>query len=224
MSTEPTTNQSASHATLEEEVAQRLRSAREDRGLTQSAVSTRTRLVDPNGKGVSRTALIGYENGSSRPGFRETRLLCTVLQISPNWLFFGTDTVFQATLPSLEALRTADSLANALRAGIVISALKPHERDSLLSLALSLAGRQLGDMRLSGLLAFIGLLGSDFDAILKKYLPDGSNPKTLEELIEITSRGGASNFGNRLLFDEEGNAHGEWMYPDPDPDVQYIDK
>lgn len=216
VSTAPDRHQTKEQTSQDQEVGQRIRAAREARHLTQSAVSTRSRLEDAEGKGISRTALVGYENGSSRPGLREVRLLCTVLQVSANWLVFGTETAYQATYSGLEAVRTANELRDALRAGIAISVLKGHEKDALLSLALSLAGRQLGDLRLSGLLAYVGLISDELEAVLWKHLPEGSNPTTLEELIEILSEGLASNYGNRLHLDEDGGATtGQWTYPDP---------
>jgi transcriptional regulator with XRE-family HTH domain len=216
VSTEPDKHQTREPATQDQEVGQRIRAAREALHLTQSAVSTRSRMADAEGKGISRTALVGYENGSSRPGLREVRLLCIVLKVSANWLVFGTEEAYQATHAGLEAVRTANKLRDALRAGIAISALKGHERDALLSLALSLAGRQLGDLRLSGLLAFVGLISDELEAILWKYLPQGSNPTTLEELIDVLSEGMVSNYGTRIHLDEDGDpATGEWTYQDP---------
>lgn len=195
----------------------RIRTAREAIHLTQNAVSSRSRLEDPDGKGLSRTALIGYENGTSRPGLREIRLLCSVLKVSPNWLIFGTEEAYQATLPSLSMTRTSRPFRDALRAGVAISALKGHERDALMSLALSLAGRQLGDLRLSGLLAYVGEISNEVEDVLRKHLPEGCSPSSLEELIEVISQGQSSSLGNRLHFDEDGEASGDWTYPDPAP-------
>lgn len=199
-------------------MGQRIRAAREAIHLTQNGVSTRSRLADPDGKGVSRTALIGYENGTSRPGLREIRLLCSVLKVSANWLIFGAESAYQATLPSLELTKTSRPFRDALRTGIAISALKGHERDALMSLALSLAGRQLGDLRLSGLLAYVSEIGDELEGVLRKHLPDDCTPSTIEELIDVISRGQGSNIGNRLHFDEDGKVAGEWTYPDPDPE------
>lgn len=199
-------------------MGQRLRSAREARELTQGAVSTRTRMADPLEKGVSRTALVGYENGSSRPGLREIRLLCEVLQVTPNWVIYGSDTPFETSLPSLALVRTASPLRDAVRLGFAIAALKGHERDSLSSLVLSLAGRQLGDLRLSGLLTFVGLVGDDIDKAIRQWLPEGANPKSLEELMDILSEGFRSNWGTKLTLDEDSDrdeARGEWTYLDP---------
>lgn len=200
-----------------------MRAARESRELTQGALSTRTRMADPVGKGISRTALIGYENASSRPGLREIRLLCEVLQVTPNWLIFGSDTPFQASLPSLEWVRTGRSLRDSIRIGVAIGSLKGHERDALFSLALSLAGRQLGDVRLSGLLAYIGLMGDEIGEVVKRGLPEGADPESVEELVNILSKGMSSNVGNHLIFNDDGDVTGgKWTYPEPNVGKQDI--
>jgi len=223
VSTEPHTKKSETSPNQDQEVGLRIRTARENINLTQNAVSSRSRLVDPDGKGISRTALIGYENGSSRPGLREIRLLCSVLKVSPNWLIFGTESAFQATLPSLDFSSTDKPFRNALRAGVAISALKGHERDALLSLAFSLAGRQLGDLRLSGLMAWVSELSNEVEDLLYKRCNIETAPESLEEFVDLLSRQHASNIGNRLKFDEEGEASGEWTYPDPDKNVEIND-
>lgn len=185
--------------------------------MTQGAVSTRTRMADPAEKGISRTALVGYENGSSRPGLREIRLLCEVLQVTPSWIVYGSDSPFQTTVPSLAMVRTAYPLRDAIKLGFAIAALKGHERDALSSLVLSIAGRQLGDIRLSGLLTFVGLVGDEIDPIVKKWLPEGADPKSVEEVMDLLSEGFRSNLGTNLRLDEDGDLNatkGEWVYPD----------
>lgn len=196
----------------------RIRQAREALELTQGAVCTRTRMADPLGKGISRTSLVGYESGTSRPGLREIKLLCEVLSISPNRLIYGTDDPIAPSLPSLAMVETQEPLRDAIRIGFAIAALKGHEREALASLALSLAGRQLGDLRLSGLLTYVGLLGEEIDKLLRQSFPDGDVPNSLEELMDKTSAGLRSNWGTRLVMDpdtDRDEARGKWTYPDP---------
>lgn len=52
----------------------------------------------------------------------------------------------------MEAVRKND-IISAFRIALAISVLKTHERGAFSSLVLSMAGRELGDLRLSGLLA-----------------------------------------------------------------------
>lgn len=220
---QPITDESSSF-TFDQNVGRRIRSAREALELTQGAVCTRTRVADPAGKGISRTALVGYESGSSRPGLREIKLLCEILAISPSWLIYGSDTPFQTALPSLAMVRTAGGeFRDAIRLGFAIAALKGHERDALSSLALSLAGRQLGDFRLSGLLSYVGLLGDEIEELVRKSLPEGVLPQSPEELMDILSQGMGSNWGNKLVFNDDGELDekkSEWTYIDPKSENQ----
>lgn len=203
------------------DVGDRLRLSREQLGFTQAVVSNRTRMIDSEGKGVSRTALIGYEQGTSRPGLREIRLLCEVLTITPNWLIFGDLSASKASLPSLKLTEAGPNgeLDAVLRTAIALTALKGHERDALHSLALSLAGRQLGDERLSALVANVFMMREAFVAALREVSPDLEVSAPLETIAEDLSRTGMrTNFGNRLNFNEDGDIidRTQVVYPDPD--------
>ena len=181
---------SATHDSSALEVGARLKLARESRDLTQQGVSTRTKMVDPAGKGISRTSLVAYEQGPSLPGLREIKLLCEVLRISPNWLILGVEESGQIKQASMEAFALNQSLElrNALRAALVLIALKGHERDSILSLALSLAGRQLGDLRLSGILISADLLAEDVLTLVRKMASNVSETTSIEDLAEAISQ------------------------------------
>lgn len=177
-------------------------------------------MVDVAARGISRTSLIGYEQGTSQPGLREIRLLCEVLRVTPNWLVYGADNVGAVKQASMEAfsLTSNRELRNVLRAALVLVALKGHERDSILSLVLSLAGRQLGDLRLSGLMLAADFLTDDFAKVLHAWVPNLNDETSLEEIADAISVQQGGNLGNRLKFDEEDPSTvvgGEWMYPDP---------
>ncbi len=200
---------------------QRIKVAREAVGLSQQAVATRSKWVDPEGKGISRTALIGYESESSRPGARELRIICETLTVSPNKLLFGLEHPFQTSHPALERL-TADSGAEfrqAVETAVILSALKGHERDALMSLALSLAGRQLGDVRLGGLRMLAGMLTPEIWSATFKDPSAGAEPSSsrLEDIALQLSRHQGSTFGNRLRMNDEGEVDGGVvLYPDPE--------
>jgi len=136
----------------EDGIGSRIRSARESKGFSQTAVATRSKLVDPNQRGIARTVLVGYESGQFKPGAREIRILCEVLAVTPNWLIYGEDSGYGVKQASMEAVRKND-IISAFRIALAISVLKTHERGAFSSLVLSMAGRELGDLRLSGLLA-----------------------------------------------------------------------
>lgn len=203
----------------EQEVGERLKIAREERAFTQGVVANRTKMIDPEQKGISRTAIIAYEQGASKPGLREIKLLCEVLHITPNWLIYGTDSAAKASLPSMEllALSPFGQLDVVLRTAMALTALKGHERDAIQSLVLSLAGRQLGDMRLSALVTSSWMVREAFLAALKHYDPDIEQTQSLEELSEMLSQGHTTNVGNSFHLNEDGdvlNAQNA-IYPDP---------
>jgi len=64
-----------------------LRRARQKAGLTHSELHRLT--------GLSRTVLIGYEEGRTRPGEREIKKLCDALRVTPNLLIYGTEQPFE---------------------------------------------------------------------------------------------------------------------------------
>ncbi len=199
-------------------VSARLRAARKTRGLTQGAVAIRTQSRDTEGKGISRTAIVAYEQGTSSPGLRELVLLCEVLFVTPNWVIYGTESAAQAVLPSMENLPETDNktIRNALATALVLCALKPHERDSLQTIVLSFGGRQLGDSQLSGLMFLSKLFAKPFFEQIKDYLPDGHIDMTIENMLEAMSTQVTTNIGNKLIYDEEGDPiGGKWMYKNP---------
>lgn len=201
-------------AVPEDGIGDRIREARESMGLTQVGLATRTKLVDPNGEGVSRTVIIGYEAGTYKPGAREIRILCEALSITPNWLLYRQETPFEATQASMNFMRGTNDVTKAIRLAYAVLVLKPHERDLVGSLILSIAGRALGDARLSGLLIAAGLTA---DTVKKDLAKRGYGSISLEEVIEKMSREVSTNWGNKLRLDEEGNPiGGEWLYRDPE--------
>lgn len=196
-------------------IGDRIRAAREARGLSQTSLAARTQLNDSTGKGVGRTVLFGYETGKFRPGAREIRLLCQALSVTPNWLILGDEAA--STQASLEMVRKRDWIA-AVRLAMAISVLKPHERASFQSLVLSLAGRQLGDMKLSALLTMGSMVARDSLPKLESWMGEDVSDISLDELVTRVSDGLHTNVGNKLLLDpDEGDiVGGEWLYRDPD--------
>lgn len=196
-------------------IGDRIRAAREARGLSQTALAARTQMADSAGKGVGRTVLFGYESGKFRPGAREIRLICQALSVTPNWLILGDEAA--STQASMELVRQRDWIA-AVRLAMAISILKPHERAGFQSLVLSLAGRQLGDMRLSSLLTMGSMVARHTMPELKAWFGEDMDEVTLDALLLRASDGMNTNVGNKLLLDpDEGDiVGGEWLYADPD--------
>ena len=197
----------------EDGIGDRIRSARDARGLSQTALAARTKMVDPAGKGVARTVLVGYESGNFRPGAREIRLICQALSVTPNWLILGNEVA--SGQASMELVRRRD-WNSAVRLAMAISILKSHERGAFQSLVLSMAGRQLGDMKLSALLTAGSMIAQASHPHMKEWLGD-SVDGSLEDLLVRCGEGLSTNAGNKLLLDEEEGdvIGGEWLYQDP---------
>lgn len=175
-------------------------------------------MADPEGRGISRTAIIAYEQGTSKPGIRELRLLCEVLHVTPNWLIYGTDSAGRAALPSLELLNSEPALRDVFKLSLALLALKGHERDSLLTLALSLAGRQLGDSRLSSVMTWGLLLADAFAATLRAEIPELPEGATFEDLADwLADQGMITNAGNRFRHTDDGGVLNPEVavYPEP---------
>lgn len=73
----------------EDILGDRLRKKREEKRLTQEALSILCRELDPNSKGISRPSIVAYENGETLPGARELRLLADALEVTPSWIILG---------------------------------------------------------------------------------------------------------------------------------------
>jgi len=69
--------------TPDDGISLRIKSAREAKNLSQIDMHKRT--------GLSRTVLINYEAGRHKPGTRELKLICDALEVSPNYLIYGTE-------------------------------------------------------------------------------------------------------------------------------------
>lgn len=202
-------------------IGSRIKAARETRGFTQSVVAQRTKMASADGKGISRTSIVGYEQGTSSPGLREIKLLCQVLLITPNFLVYGVDASNPpVTQSSMEffAYGSDRPVQHVLQAALAMIALKGHERDSLLSLVLSLAGRQLGDARLSGLLMAGNLMAESFCAQLKQWVPKADEHTSLEDIAAAISNQQGTTWGTRLRMDDEDDpsvvTSGQWLYPE----------
>lgn len=75
----------------EDLLGDRIRSRREEKNLTQEALSILTKYpeIDPEGRGLSRPSIVGYEQGKSLPDARGIRLLAMALDATPSWLILG---------------------------------------------------------------------------------------------------------------------------------------
>ena len=138
---------------LDDGIGSRIRASREARGYTQAHLAEQTKTIDPNGQGVSRTVIVGYEAEHSKPGAREIKLLCKALFITPNWLLYGEEDILELRdRESPDAIKwLLDPVTFSLHIGLALAALKHHERKLFGELILTVAGRELGHEKIKEL-------------------------------------------------------------------------
>jgi transcriptional regulator with XRE-family HTH domain len=121
------------------ELGQRLQHAREAKKLTQGQLAELTKRADKDGKGLSRTVVSLYELGTNRPGPREMRMLCEVLQITPSYLIYGDDEPFENFLNRYRHGAARPSEPESFAAiTYCFTRLHPHHRIAVMELMLGL--------------------------------------------------------------------------------------
>lgn len=165
-------------------IGRRLVEAREGLGLSQQSLHARTKVHDAEGKGVSRAALSLYETGVNKPGARETIILCNTLKITPNWLFYGSDSPAKTLQASLEFLH-GNEITLSVRLAYAILVLDPEERDAFASLLFSMVGKKLGDLKLSSLMTVAGRAGRVITEQLVEIVGEDARNKPVRDLIEL---------------------------------------
>ena len=138
---------------LDDGIGSRIKASREARGYTQAHLADQTKIIDPNGQGVSRTVIVGYEAEHSKPGTREIKLLCKALFITPNWLLFGEEDILDLKdRDAPESIKwLLDPIVYSLHIGLALASLKHHERKLFGELILAVAGRELGHEKIKEL-------------------------------------------------------------------------
>lgn len=136
------------------DIAAELALARTRAGLSHSELHRIT--------GISRTVLIGYEAGRTRPGAKEIRSLCDALKVSPNRLIYGSDDwpVNKAAGPLPDWLDFDSDDYGTVNATVLIKMLSKEERLALLTLAHSILEARHGQQQLKEAFQAIGLMGA----------------------------------------------------------------
>jgi transcriptional regulator with XRE-family HTH domain len=157
--------------------ASELIKGRNDLGMTQSQLSSKC--------GLSLSAIKAYESGRNMPGARELRELSQALQVSPNKLLFGKELPFEArtVMDALISGESEDELAARVRAVMLVSLLASDERESMMTLARSLAIARHGLEEVKQT-----LLGADFIAgMIREMLQNSSNQTDIGAPINFDS-------------------------------------
>jgi transcriptional regulator with XRE-family HTH domain len=168
-STPPATNP-------EDGIGERLRTVREKHGLSQTLFHQRTKDRDPEGKGISRTVLIGYETGKFKPGARELRILCEAFSLTPEWLLLGVNAGGEQDIETAKAMLAAGlgtpGLADVFRLALIFVNLKHHEREALGTLAHGLVSARRGVPSVDALTHLAGLMAMDAELRLTELTED----------------------------------------------------
>lgn len=124
-------------------IGSRIALARERFGLTQTKLAERTKRSDPEGRGVPRTVLIGYESGKFLPGARELRVLCEALELDIVWLLYGYEDLTKEESEREEATRLLryPGLDLQFELAISIARLKKHEQEAIATLVHGIISR-----------------------------------------------------------------------------------
>lgn len=156
----------AAPASMKSEFPSRLRSAREERRLSQTELERIT--------GISQAVIANYEAGRYRPGFREMLKLCDALRVAPNVFFYGKDDPFtQRDLTSGEidagfqlwegdTPPSAELLEAVMRGTAYLIALDVGDRRAVFDLVQSLVRKKLKPGELQLLETFATALAQAF--------------------------------------------------------------
>lgn len=189
------------------EIGRRISQARNGLGLSQQAVQTRSKMLDPDKIGVSRAALSLYETGTNKPGAREILLLCEVLSVSPNWLLFGSESPARALQPTTLFL-AGDDLTISSRLALATMALNPSDRDSIANIVFSMLTGKLNDIKLAALMSMAHWMKEAIHKELLEHIGKDSEHLPLDQLIdkfiESSTDGCVTNWGTlRPVMTEE---------------------
>ncbi len=94
--------------------------------------------------GVSRNTLMGYESGRNKPGVRELKSICEVLQVTPNRVIFGSEEPFKQK-SALEELGLSDEDLESAMFPVMLNMLARDERQAVLTLIHNLLEARHGD-------------------------------------------------------------------------------
>lgn len=153
-------------------IAAELAFARAKAGLSHSELNRIT--------GISRTVLIGYEAGRTKPGAKEIRLLCDALKVTPNRLIYGSEELhlgdqFGLLLDNINP----DDRSASIKLGALMLMLSKEERSALLTLARSILVERHGKQTLETFSAVTLSIYDVSDAM------EGGEEWSIEELEEF---------------------------------------
>ena len=122
--------------TEREQIAERLKNARNDLRLTQMELAEKA--------GLGRSTIMHYENAKAAPGAMELLSLAKVLEMSPNYILSGKER-FIKEKDEEELLDSQDHMCNSVRVAMCLATLEPEVQDNFSNLLLSMVKGRIGD-------------------------------------------------------------------------------
>jgi transcriptional regulator with XRE-family HTH domain len=163
----PVENSTTKVAVPEDGIGERIRQARERLRLSQTQFHQRTKEADPEGKGIARTVLIGYESGKFKPGAREIRVLSQAFGLDPEWLVLGEQKKLDDDLDQVRGALLAGINEPGLEQAFVLAlsmlCMKQHEREAIATLMHGILSSRRGAPDGSALAVLAGWMANDAD-------------------------------------------------------------
>ena len=125
-------------------IAERLKKARESEQVSQQTLAMKA--------GISRSAVVHYEQGKAVPGGLELIKLAKALRLSPNYILSGSDAFFESKA-SEHALATEHKGKLTMRMTLCLMALDREIREPLSALLMALLKAKLSKEDYKGMIA-----------------------------------------------------------------------
>lgn len=164
-------------------IAERLRKARDELGLTQTQLAKTA--------GISRSAVVHYETAGTVPGGLELIKLCNVLNVTPNYLLSGSETFLESNKPE-HVLATDNQQLLIARMSICFMALGRPVREKMSELLISMVQQKLSSEEFEVLVTAMDELGdalqgnaAEMEKMVDSMLSENDFSKTAQKSKEL---------------------------------------
>jgi transcriptional regulator with XRE-family HTH domain len=170
------------------QIAERLKTAREELALTQQQVADKAR--------VSRSAVVHYEKGNVIPGGSELIGLAKALKITPNYILSGSEGFFDSSAQEHAlASQEVDTAIRVARVGICMEALDREVAEALSALVMAMVKAKLPKSKYPGFIKALDALsetmvgfGPEFEVLVENKATEGAFDHLAESLTEKPRR------------------------------------
>ena len=164
-------------------IAERLRKARDEMGLTQTELAKMA--------GISRSAVVHYETAGTVPGGIELIKLSNTLKVTPNYLLSGSETFLDSNKPE-HILATDNQELLIARMSVFLLVLDKPVREKMSELLVSMVQQKLSSGEFEVLMTAMDELGSalkgsasEMEKIVDSMLSENDFPKTAQKAKEL---------------------------------------